>query len=44
MDVDERVGRLEAEILELKCLVEKLTMLARVTPKGRMMLKLLGLS
>jgi hypothetical protein len=39
-----RLDRLEHEITELRCLVEKLKVLAGLHPKGRQLLKMMGLS
>lgn len=44
MDTDERIALLEKKVAEHESLVVLLVAYARTTAKGRLMLKLLGLS
>ena len=44
MDTDERIALLEKKVAEHESLVVLLVAYARATAKGRLMLKLLGLS
>lgn len=42
MDTDERLSRLESRLAEHESLIQKLIMFAQLTPKGRFILKVLG--
>ncbi len=44
MDSDERLALLEKKVAQHESLIVLLVAYARTTPKGRMMLKLLGIS
>lgn len=44
MDTDERLSRLEAKLVEYDRLVAGLKAYARLTPTGRMLLKVLGVT
>jgi hypothetical protein len=43
VDTDERLALLEKKIADHETLVQKLIMLAAMTPKGRLILKTLGI-